>query len=92
MDELKKNTPQTKTPVPCYEGWAMKAGNSAGRCCCNCKYQRYIVQHPWNKKEWAKGPITQAFGYGCQPPEMRSIVFYEFQHSMCEMHEWRELT
>ena len=70
----------------------MKEGNSAGRCCCNCTYQRYIVQHPWNKQTWAKGPITQAFGYGCQPPEMRSVVFYEFQHSMCEMHEWKELT
>lgn len=91
MTELKKNTPQTKTPVLCYEGWAMKDGNSSGRCCCNCRYQKYIVGHPWNKNSWSKGSITQAIGYGCLAPEMRSVIFFDNQHGMCEMHDWREL-
>ena len=69
----------------------MKDGNSAGRCCCNCKWQRYIVQHPWNKHPWSKGKITQAIGYGCTVPDMPSVVFFDDKHSMCEMHDWREL-
>ena len=85
------NTPQTKTPVLCYEGWKMKDGNSSGRCCCNCKWQKYIVQHPWNKHSWSKGSIRQAMGYGCTVPDMPSVVFFDNKHGMCEMHDWREM-
>lgn len=85
------NTPLTKTPMPCYEGWAMKDGNSSGRCCCNCRYQHYIVRHPWNKNIWSKGRITEAMGYGCVSPEMEGIVFFDAKHGMCEMHNWKEI-
>ena len=75
----------------CYEGWALKDGNSSGRCCCNCKYQRPVVKHPWNKQTWAKGSITESIGWGCTVPEMPSVVLLEIEHSMCELHEWKAL-
>lgn len=34
-----------------------------------------------------RGPITEIAGWGCAMPELSGIVFYEFEHSMCEMHE-----
>lgn len=70
----------------CYQGWAKEDGNRAGRCCCNCRYQRPISAHPWNKNELTKGSITRIIGYGCTVPEMPNITFFEHEHSMCEMH------
>lgn len=75
----------------CYEGWAMKDGNSSGRCCCNCKYQIPAVAHPWNKRDWLKGPITKTVAYACTMPEMERVTLFDFKHSMCEMHDWKEI-
>jgi hypothetical protein len=30
-------------------------------------------------------------GYGCRPPDMDRIVFFDSKHGMCEMHDWKEL-
>ena len=76
--------------TPCYLGWKEEDGNTAGRCCCSCRYQKPIVAHPWNRNELTKGSISRTIGYGCNPPELESTVFYEFQHSMCEMHEFKD--
>ena len=70
----------------CFEGWKEVDGNTQGHCCCNCKYQRTISAHPWNKREWTKGKITHVIGYGCTMPEMPSITMFDSKHGMCEMH------
>jgi hypothetical protein len=75
---------------PCFKGWNDPELNTAGRCCCNCRYQRPIVGHPWNKNELTKGSITRTIGYGCNAPELESTVFFDFEHSMCEMHDFKD--
>ena len=74
----------------CFKGWKEEDGNKIGRCCCNCKSQRPVVSHPWNKVPPMKGSITQTFGWGCLAPDMGAVVFYDFEHSMCEMHEFKD--
>jgi hypothetical protein len=74
----------------CFEGWREEDGNSSGSCCCNCKYHRAIVGHPWNKSLATKSSITTVIGYGCTVPDMPAIVFFEKGHGMCEMHKRRE--
>ena len=69
----------------------MKDGNSAGRCCCNCKYQKIATAHPWNKNEQIKGPVTKALAYACTTPELERVTLFDFKHGMCEMHDWKEL-
>lgn len=71
----------------CFEGWKEEDGNKNGDCCCNCKYQRAIVGHPWNKNPLTKNSISTKIGYGCTVPDMPAIVFFETGHGMCEMHK-----
>ena len=71
--------------MTCFEGWAEKDGNINGQCCCNCKWQRKIVGHPWNTRQTTKGSITKTIGYGCAEPEMEAIVMFDRVHGMCEM-------
>ena len=78
------------THTPCYKGWNDKELNTAGRCCCNCRYQTPIVCHPWNKNELTRGPISRIIGYGCNAPEMERTVFFDSNHGMCEMHEFKD--
>ena len=73
----------------CFEGWAEDAGNTLGRCCCNCKWQRPVSGHPWNKGDM-QGSVLTVKGWGCTVPDMPMITFLDIEHSMCEMHEWRE--
>lgn len=73
--------------IPCYQGYKGDF-NKAGHCCCSCYYQKPITKHPWNKTEVLKGSITEIVGYGCQLPELDSIVIMEREHSLCEM--WRD--
>jgi hypothetical protein len=74
----------------CYEGWAKEDGNIMGTCCCNCRYLKPIVAHPWNKHALTKNRITTIIGYGCNSPEMEATVFFDKKHSMCEMHEFKD--
>ena len=74
---------------PCFKGWDDEY-NKAGRCCCNCQYQRPIVGHPWNKQPLTKGSITRTIGYGCNSPEIPATVFFDTDHGMCEMHEFKD--
>ena len=74
----------------CYEGWSAELGNRYGRCCCNCRYQVEIMSHPWNQMVGGrmKGPVTKVAGYGCMGIDPKKIIFFEREHSMCELHEW----
>jgi hypothetical protein len=74
----------------CFDGWARDNGNISGRCCCNCKYQRPIVGHPWNKRMGSpiQGPMDIVIGFGCNIPDAPNTVFFEFKHGMCENHDW----
>lgn len=71
----------------CFDGWSKEAGNRSGSCCCNCKWQRPISGHPWNKTPAFHGRISVVIGWGCTVPDMEGITFSEREHSMCEMHE-----
>lgn len=73
----------------CFIGWAKDLGNKRGKCCCNCRYQKPIVAHPWNKAELIKGSISKVIGYGCNAPEMEATVFFDREHGMCEMHDYK---
>lgn len=73
----------------CDRGWSKEHGNNRGICCCNCKWQIPINGHPWNRTSLAQTPITQTIGWGCRVPDMPAIVFFEVEHSACEMHEWK---
>lgn len=35
-----------------------------------------------------KGPVTKVAGYGCMGMDSKKIIFFEREHSMCELHEW----
>lgn len=68
----------------CFKGWQVIDGNTSGRCCCNCAYQKPIVARikPFSGR-------YRSLGWGCTPPESPSTTLFEFEHSMCEMHDWR---
>ena len=51
---------------------------------------KHIVAHPWNKLPEHKGSIREIIGYGCNMPEFDSTVFFETEHSLCEMHDWQQ--
>ena len=76
----------------CFDGWSKENGNESGRCCCNCKWQRPISAHPWNKKYGPplEGSIMNVVGWGCTVPEFSKITFFEFEHGMCEVHDWKK--
>ncbi|MCP4100534.1 MAG: hypothetical protein GY750_03785 [Lentisphaerae bacterium] len=64
-------------------------GSYKGSCCCNCKHLTRVMKHPLNKGE-AKGSILTVFGYACGSPseqETKSVIFFDSEHGMCEMHE-----
>ena len=72
-------------------------------CCCNCKYQKKLMCHPWNgnnvaygfvkdKIQFGKGSISTQCGWVCTVDineKNDSAIFYDFEHGMCEMHEPR---
>jgi hypothetical protein len=60
-----------------------------GRCCCNCKYQIPIHTHPWNR-DMMRGPVTVIGGWGCYCMPESGIIFFEEEHSICEMHDWKQ--
>lgn len=65
-----------------------KDGSFNGKCCCNCRHQVQLMNHPWNKI--AKGSIKELFAYGCANPmdfDRNKITVMESEHSMCEMYE-----
>ena len=72
----------------CFIGYAEEF-NSQGRCCCNCKWQRPISGHPWNINGAVKSKVSTTIGWGCTVPDMTNITFFEKEHSMCEMHEFK---
>jgi len=38
-----------------------------------------------------KGPVTITAGWGCAAPDFdNKIIFFEDEHSVCEMHEWKD--
>lgn len=64
-----------------------------GQCCCNCTFQAKIMSHPWNTYVGGrmKGPVTTIAGYGCtvMVPDGGGIIFFEEEHSVCEMHTFK---
>ena len=71
--------------VTCFKGWSEENGNKQGTCCCNCRYQRPIAGHPWNRPGLTKGSINSIIGYGWTVPDMPNIIFIDGIHGMCEM-------
>jgi len=63
-----------------------------GDCCCNCKFQVKINKHPINP-DFAKGSITETFGYGCEAFRFlndgsndNQIIFSASIHGFCELY------
>lgn len=65
-------------------------------CCCNCKHQKPLHMHPSNGEKlqygflpdrirWGKGAIISQCGWVCTAAG--HIVFHDFEHALCEMHE-----
>lgn len=79
-----------KDDTECFEFWTTENGNRSGDCCCNCKWQRKIMKHPWNKIELFKGSIMSQIAWGCTTPELDDIYLSECEHGMCEMHQRRD--
>jgi hypothetical protein len=52
------------------------------------------MSHPWNIMVGGrmKGPISTVAGYGCtvMVEDGGNIIFFEEEHSMCEMHSFKE--
>lgn len=75
---------------PCFEAMSVEH-NKQGSCCCNCIFQKPIVKHPWNTVEIFKGRISEQIAWGCTVPDMEAVVLSERQHSLCEMHMFKEI-
>lgn len=73
----------------CWQGWSKEDGNKLGRCCCNCRWQRPISGHPWNKNPSFRGSVSTPIAWGCTVPDMPLITLSEREHSICEMWEKR---
>ncbi len=78
----------------CYKGLSEEAGNTKGKCCCNCVFQSEIHGHMDNKMVGGrlKGPISSIAGWGCSNPEVtegKFIIFFEEKHSICEVHKFK---
>lgn len=75
--------------MKCMLGWADEVNNKRGRCCCNCKWQRPISGHPWNHGEF-RSPVSAVIAYGCTYPELKNIMLMTREHSMCEVHAFKD--
>ncbi len=74
----------------CYEGWGDTENNRDGDCCCNCKHQLTLTNHPWNKEH--KGSFLEqaqtqygALIWCCGLDRAHSFIM-EREHGMCECH------
>lgn len=67
--------------------------DNGGRCCCNCKYHIEDFTHccTTTKKEGETGCICGAHkGWICMPPETDQAYSGWKEHSLCEMHEFKD--
>lgn len=72
-----------------------------GMCCCNCIHQLRVNCHPMNgnnlafgflqdKIKFGHGSILTQLGWACnglQFEDNSTIVFFDHEHGMCELHE-----
>lgn len=59
-------------------------GSWQGQCCCNCKWQKPVSLHPWNKPPF-KGSIMDTFGFVCFVPDLKNAIFSDRKHGMCKV-------
>lgn len=60
---------------------------AGGKCCCNCAHQLPLSKHPWNTSEFAKGRVTEYFGFVCIGPDLLPFAtFFDSPHGFCEMY------
>jgi len=78
---------------PCTIGWSDPEYNWQGSCCCNCKNQQPLSQHPSNRSVIGKGPSSALIGFICVAPELHPhTTFFDHtdtgeHHGMCECWE-----
>lgn len=75
---------ETKSDKNGHPGW------HDGSCCCNCKHQKKLMCHPWNKG-FGEGSISKQCGWVCDvmyedESNKGEYIFYSFEHGMCELH------
>lgn len=76
---------------------------SDGRCCCNCKHKIKLMCHPSNgdnksfgwiddKIKFGKGSILEQCGWVCKAQlednDEITFEFHDFEHGMCELHDF----
>ena len=59
-------------------------------CCCNCKNQLKLMNHPMNKG-FGEGSISELCGYVCiaiyeDGSNEGKGIYCQSQHGMCELH------
>ena len=65
-------------------------GSHQGQCCCNCKWQKPLVKHPWNTIPLFKGRISEQIAWVCVTPEIECAMVSEDKHGCCEVHDYKE--
>lgn len=60
-------------------------------CCCNCDNQKQLMKHPGNVSEWARGKMSESFGYVCMMQfedgsNEGEAYFFDAKHDICEFH------
>ena len=61
-----------------------------GGCCCICKNQFTLHKHPWNKDNYAKGPVTEVMGWVCKTDEL-GACFFDHLHGFCELFKRKDM-
>lgn len=75
----------------CYKGWNDLEHNKDGACCCNCKYNKPVMCHPWNT--FGKGMISQQIEiegkllFVCCGQD--NAILFDREHGMCETHAFK---
>jgi len=66
-----------------------KSISKDGKCCCNCKFQIVLHQHPNNGLHLIRGYSEPTGLYACVlPDDIADAVVMDFQHYFCELYEW----
>lgn len=77
----------------CMKGWDNIKFNHRGDCCCNCKFFKKLMKHPWNE-DLFKGHISEQVAIGDIPVYVCIVSDETFsmtrEYSMCECHARKE--
>lgn len=61
--------------------------------CSNCKHQKKLMKHPWNKRV-GKGTCSEQMGWICtvqfsDGSNSNQAIFFDKENGLCELHEFK---